>query len=92
VRVGTVLESTFKGFHAGTVLEFFLFSLSFHDGFINTSVRCLMKYVRGLVLFCDSLLAAVISHVSLLTSIVIFRCVSVVCNPVLRVHSYSITI
>jgi hypothetical protein len=38
----------------------------------------------------DSLLAVIVSHVSWLASIVVFRCVSVVPNPVSRADSSSI--
>jgi hypothetical protein len=55
-------------------------------------VSCSVKYARGLELFCDSILIVIVSHVTLLGSIVFFHCDSRLPNPVLRVNRFSIAI
>jgi hypothetical protein len=65
--------------------------LSFlHDGFSNMPVSYSVKYIRGLELLFNSFLATIVSFVSLLASIVVFLCVSLVPNPVSRDDSLSI--
>jgi hypothetical protein len=49
-----------------------------------------MKYLCGLELPFDSFLAAVVSHVSLLASIAIFRCVSRLPNLIPKANSCPI--
>jgi hypothetical protein len=66
-------------------LEVFYFKSLLNGWFTNMPTRYSVKCTRGLELFCHSFLATVVSHVSWLVSIVIFRCVSVVPKPVLRV-------
>jgi hypothetical protein len=53
-------------------------------------ISCSVKYVRGLELYFNLFLAAVVSHLTLLVSIVVFCCISVVSNPVSRTDSFSI--
>jgi hypothetical protein len=72
-------------------LEFSYSVLYFHGGFLNTPVSCSVKCVRGLELPFDLFLGTVVSHLTLLVSIVVFRCVFVVPNLVLKTGRFSIT-
>jgi hypothetical protein len=71
-------------------LMFFQSELHFHDSFLNTSTRCSVKCVREVELFCGLILIVIVSHVTLLASVAVFHCVSVVPNPVLRASSFLI--
>jgi hypothetical protein len=49
-----------------------------------------VKCAQGHELLVDLILVAFTLHVSLIASIVVFRCVSMVLNPVLMVNRFSI--
>jgi hypothetical protein len=66
------------------------FSLHSRVGFLNSLIRCSVKCPLRLELSFDSFLAAVVSHVTLLASIVVFRCVPSVPNLVPMADSFSI--
>jgi hypothetical protein len=50
-----------------------------------------MKCLKGLEQHFDSFFVIVVTHMSCFTLIVVFRCIYVAPNPILRADSFSIT-
>jgi hypothetical protein len=71
-------------------LEFFYCLLCSCGRYSVTHTKCLVKYVWGLELLISLILVAIVSHVTLLTSSVIFCYDYMLSNSVLRVNSFSI--
>jgi hypothetical protein len=73
-------------------LEVFGFKLLSREGSLNMPSSCSVKFLCGLELPFDLFLVVIVSQMSWLTSIVVFRCVSWFTIPFPRADNFSIAV